>query len=349
VPRIKLPVPSRLQPIQFKPPKDFSEQILAVEGQSPLAEAVSTFGKVAGEGIEGAMKKRQDLALLLTAGKQMGLDEPTIRSIAQNPEMRQTALKFIQQKQIGQQLMTPQEREMKGLEARKTTAEAAKLEAEATALGQPQGKTVMTKSQALEAAKKGMLIPKDTTIVDDAEGIGTGKVNIPGLNLTGEVSPKPEEAVKLRQASAEFQTFQQDLNSYRDLIKKYGTQERSKPAVQAEMNAKAKKLQLSVKNMAQLGILSASDVPFIVKQIPDPGFFQFSEGMLGALDSTEESMFNTLKNSLEASGYSITPDFFEKIRPKKSLQPLPMPQASGAPAVGQQFNGQQVVRVKKVR
>jgi len=127
---------------------------------------------------------------------------------------------------------------------------------------------------------------------------------IPGYARTGQVEVDDIEARKMRDAVAESISFQDGLKAYRALIEKHGTSEITDRSVQAQMEAYAKQLQLTVKNMAQLGVLSASDIPFIEKPVPGPGFFKTKAGMLGALDTADAYMKSKVENKLKILGYA---------------------------------------------
>ena len=129
-----------------------------------------------------------------------------------------------------------------------------------------------------------------------------GKI-IPGYELTGETNIEDTELKNLRSGITEFETFKSGMTEYKNLIGKYGTTELMDRNIQGQLNAYAKNLQLKVKNLAQLGVLSASDIPFIEEQIPSPGVFKTKEGMLGALGTAEKLMQTALENKLKVSGY----------------------------------------------
>lgn len=89
MPKIQLPNRKELAPILYPKPKDFTDQILAVEGQNPLAKAVETAGSTIGKVLEKRAKLRQEgerLAKLeKLAGQQpgafSGLDPDTATSL----------------------------------------------------------------------------------------------------------------------------------------------------------------------------------------------------------------------------------------------------------------------------
>lgn len=126
---------------------------------------------------------------------------------------------------------------------------------------------------------------------------------MPGYTTSGDVEIDDVTARNLRNGVAEYVTFKSDLQQYKDLIKKHGTTEILDGGVAAEMNALSKSLQLKIKNLAQLGVLSASDIPFIEEQIPMPGAWKRVSGMLGALESTERSAQKSHLNQMRVNGY----------------------------------------------
>jgi hypothetical protein len=130
------------------------------------------------------------------------------------------------------------------------------------------------------------------------------ELTIPGLKRTGRVDLDDVGVRNLRSSSAEFETFKNELAKYRAYVDRYGTSEMTDRRVQAEMTSMAKGLQLKVKNLAQLGVISASDVPYILGQIPEPGIFSTKNGMIGGLDATYERMANDYGNKLNVSGYA---------------------------------------------
>lgn len=134
-------------------------------------------------------------------------------------------------------------------------------------------------------------------------GAAAGGKAIPGFRATGQVTIDDTEAKKLREGVAEFQTFKRGVDEYRRMIEAHGTTEVFDRGTLAKMNALSKNLQLKVKNLAQLGVLSASDIPFIEKQIPGPGLFKTASGMKGALDATDSMMSSAIRDRMGASGY----------------------------------------------
>lgn len=127
---------------------------------------------------------------------------------------------------------------------------------------------------------------------------------IPGWKSDGNVRIEGIEARKLRDGMASYDSFTSNLKAYKKLINDYGTSEVMNQGVRGEMNGLAKALQLDLKNMAQLGVLSAADIPFMEEQIPKPGFLQTEAGMQGALGSTNKSMKRNILARMKARGYA---------------------------------------------
>lgn len=148
-----------------------------------------------------------------------------------------------------------------------------------------------------------MKLPKYTVVDDTAEDRRDLQNNIPGYVSDGTVRIDGSEAKKLRDGLAEFNNFMDGINEYRALIDQYGTTEVLDREGAAKLKSVSKNLQLKVKNLAQLGVLSFSDIPFIEEQIPKPGIFTTDSGTLGALDATENLSKKSLDNQMKARGY----------------------------------------------
>ncbi len=139
---------------------------------------------------------------------------------------------------------------------------------------------------------------------DEKRSAAAQATAVPGFRPNGKVRIDEIEARKLRDGLAEYRTFMATLNDYVKNVKDHGTTEWV-GAEAAEMQAQAKRLQLAVKNLAQLGVLSASDIPFIEQQIPNPGFFKSQSGMLGALASSKKMAGQSLRNQMLARGLEL--------------------------------------------
>lgn len=129
---------------------------------------------------------------------------------------------------------------------------------------------------------------------------------VPGWELTGEVLPDDTEAKKARDGQANYEAFQSDLNQLKGLINKYGTVELTGNE-SAEMEALVKSLQLNLKNIAQLGVLSASDIPFLTKQVPDvntmKALFTSSKTFNAGLDQSGKIAHQKFDKFMRSRGY----------------------------------------------
>lgn len=117
---IRIPQGRALKPIQYRAPKDFTDQILAVNSYSPLAQGIETFGQVGSKAIEtyGAeRKKRKDLADAVALGTQLGMAPEQLQGLKAEDAapLRQIFLNRATQ--------TPEEKESKALGMEKTRAE----------------------------------------------------------------------------------------------------------------------------------------------------------------------------------------------------------------------------------
>ena len=217
MPRIRIPQPAQLRSIQSRKPKDFTQEILAVEGQSPLAEAVTTFGKVAGEGIGEAMKNRRELAQLIDMGKKAGLEESTLRDLGKRPETRRAAIQALTQKGLQQQLMTPEERETEGLQREKLKADIEAKRREPNYLGiGPNGQLIQLPTGAKPFSLPAGPQPSLPQGFRMAEG-GKAAEPIPGTPAAEKVEKTRISEGKRKRA---FQTVVEDVGRAIDVLGK---------------------------------------------------------------------------------------------------------------------------------
>lgn len=137
---------------------------------------------------------------------------------------------------------------------------------------------------------------------------------VPGFINTGKVAIPPTEAAKLREGVASFNTFVNKLQQYQQLVDKYGTGEVLNQDAAGAMDTLATSLQLDVKKLAQLGVLSKSDEPFIKKQIPDPGFFRLGGKMKSTLKTSENEFKSDVLQTLRARGYEPDEEMMKRLQ-----------------------------------
>ena len=180
-------------------------------------------------------------------------------------------------------------------------------------------KEIEKEERAFKRQKELKKMEMDYKKQKDADVKSGKSFQIPGTVQVSDVGLSDVEKKNLRNGVAEFKTFKKIIGEYRDLVNKYGTTELLNREVSGKMGAYSKNLQLKVKNLAQLGVLSKSDIPFITEQIPQPGFFKTKEGMLGALNATEKMMNDSVNETLKAAGLSPIEDLPEpKTKPQQS-------------------------------
>lgn len=159
---------------------------------------------------------------------------------------------------------------------------------------------------------------------------------VPGYERTGEVLPKPEEAQKLRKATASAEQLQSKLKRLRELVGgvngkggagafEYGGKEGQ------EMETLATEIQLLSKgeDMYQLGVLTGPDMSLLQKITADPSsvnsFFTREGTRLKQIDTQIKSIQDKLGSVTKASGY----------KPKAGNTPKP----TSGPEVGMVEDG----------
>lgn len=145
---------------------------------------------------------------------------------------------------------------------------------------------------------------------------------IPGFNSNPKVQAPLPAVEKMREGMAAWETFTQGLDDYQKLIEQRGTGEFWDEDAAGRMQQLATDLQLTVKKLAQLGVLSKSDEPFIKKQIPDPSWFAREGKMQSTLQSAKEGFTRDMLANLRARGYEPDEEFTKRLTP---------PSAAGAP------------------
>lgn len=131
---------------------------------------------------------------------------------------------------------------------------------------------------------------------------------VPGFERTGEVLPKVEEAVKLRNAVASTEQLSSKLNELKDLVKDVGSFEYGGEKGQ-RMKGLATEIQLLSKNpeMYNLGVLTGPDLDLLTSITADPdsikSLFTRNSTRLAQIDSQIKSVGNKLQSSAKSLGY----------------------------------------------
>lgn len=171
---------------------------------------------------------------------------------------------------------------------------------------------------------------------------------VPGFVNSGRVAVNSNEAAKLRDGVTAFNTFLDKLHDYQKYVENYGTGEFMNSGASGAMEQLATSLQLDIKKLAQLGVLSKSDEPFIKKQIPDPGFFQREGVMKSTLATSEREFKRDVINQLRARGYEPDEEMAARLAGNdEALVGGGAPAA--APQVGGSFQGKKIIKVTKLK
>lgn len=132
---------------------------------------------------------------------------------------------------------------------------------------------------------------------------------VPGYKRTGQVLPKPEEAMKLRKATASAEQLQSKLKRLKEIVSEKGSYEYGGEAG-AEMDTLATEIQLLSKNedMYQLGVLTGPDMKLLEKITASPtslnSFFTRDSTRQKQIDTQMKSIADKLSASTKASGYA---------------------------------------------
>lgn len=142
------------------------------------------------------------------------------------------------------------------------------------------------------------------------QGDYNDSVRVEGANVKPGFKPTVDDAKKMKEAKANYDTMKSSLERLDALYKKSGTDFVGDDAAAKE--AVMTDLQLSVKNLAQLGVLSKSDIEMIEKMVPNPtSFWENTKGLFGA-DSYQarskefgDAMKNKYESAMKAHGYEL--------------------------------------------
>jgi len=161
------------------------------------------------------------------------------------------------------------------------------------------------------------------------------KLEVPGFNLSDDITPLPREADKIREAMGRLDNFEQGVNDMKALVDKHGSFEYFGESG-AAMNSLATDLQLEAKELKNLGVLNGPDLGLIQKMIADPGslksMFTRDKSRQSELSTTLKQIKRNVATQLSSKGYSKTPTTG----------------GASAPAVGGLFNGQKVLKVERI-
>ena len=158
------------------------------------------------------------------------------------------------------------------------------------------------------------------------------KALIPGYSLTPGMVPKEEEVNKLKGMAATATDLAGQIDLLKGSIASVGT-ELLPTQEKRDMALLATNIRLSIKNLAQLGQISASDAKLLDSMVPDPtavGLYQLNPDAPRQMQNTLELLKKTLVQKVDSQagmhGYApLTPR--EKYEPKGGAAPNPAQQA----------------------
>lgn len=147
---------------------------------------------------------------------------------------------------------------------------------------------------------------KDQAAAEKSQAQGA-MLNVPGYQHDPAVGIKPENAEKMRDAAVRLDAFKGSMQDLVELQKQYGNFETGENG--AKMEALSKDLQVQMKELAKLGVLSASDMVLIEKQIPSLGggmgnLFSRNENTAAQLQQTLNSRVSEAEKTMASRGYS---------------------------------------------
>lgn len=119
---------------------------------------------------------------------------------------------------------------------------------------------------------------------------------VPGYALTGQVRPAKGEAEKLRKAKGEMEALRQNISSYDEMVKKYGSAEFLGPE-SSQMASLATSIKMNLKNLYELGAITGPDLAILQSQAPSPQ----SMGALFTRNKTQQAGLKTLGDTLGTS------------------------------------------------
>lgn len=132
------------------------------------------------------------------------------------------------------------------------------------------------------------------------------ELNVPGWDRSAEVRPTTEEAKLARKGLADFDSFAKGIEKLKGLIKKHGSTNLMGKG-SSEAGSLATGLKLTLKNIAQLGVMSESDAELLAQQIINPNEMASikisTPGAIEQLDSTLAQAKQKMEAGMTSKGY----------------------------------------------
>ncbi len=171
------------------------------------------------------------------------------------------------------------------------------------------GEMTLKEAMAAKASGQGVTPGLSYQMQKDAEKkeIDLKELQVPGYQLGSEVRPTQVEAQKLRDAMSSMTGFDSNMGRMIELVKKHGSTELMGKA-SGEMKSLASDMKLQLKDVAKLGVLSASDLALMEAQIIDPSAFgsmgTSTPTALTQLETTRANARKKFDSSMASRGYS---------------------------------------------
>jgi len=185
-------------------------------------------------------------------------------------------------------------------------------ESSARATAEARGEARQDRQAILEAAR----VERETTRASAAavkEAVRQDKLvqdetelNVPGWDRSADVRPTPEEAKLARKGLADFDSFSKGIEQLKGLIRRYGSTNLMGKG-SSEAGSLATGLKLTLKNIAQLGVMSESDAELLSQQVINPNEMASlkisTPGAIEQLDSTLDQAKQKMEAGMVAKGY----------------------------------------------
>lgn len=243
------------------------------------------------EQVKRAEASKQQAQIMQDARVRM--EEITAKGV--KPELEQQALNFkLQLEQLEQQNLEKAyqaQKDIFAIKMQRFSAEESQAKTKATLEFNQQ-------KAAIEKAEKANEVNKELVV--------------PGYQLTGEVVPAKDEAKKLRTAQAKLDTLKTQIADYKKLIGEYGPSASyiTNSEAAADMDSKYRGLQMTIKELDELGAITGPDMDFLRGQLPpEPStatginLIHRSGAAYKKLDAVEKRLQDGFNDKMKSSGY----------------------------------------------
>jgi multidrug efflux pump subunit AcrA (membrane-fusion protein) len=231
------------------------------------------------------------------------LQQQAIQSRRESERERIQAAKDLQAQRLQQQAALRRESERERIQAAKDL----------------QAQRLQQQAAAREA--KSRSVGERTQIKNDPSA------SVVGFEKVADTGARPLEIEKFRNSATSFKSLIDDIDKYKDMIKKYGSFENPYSTTGAEMQAVARRIQMTAKNsdFFALGVLAGPDLELLESIIPTSSkisnIFKSSEAAVAQINSFKESLDKKLNDKAASLGF----------RRSKPLEETTIPQTQTGP------------------